>query len=933
MALYRKYRPATFAEVVGQEHVTTPLSAALNSRGADGEPNRINHAYLFSGPRGCGKTSSARILARSLNCVEGPTSEPCGKCDSCVALAPGGAGSLDVMELDAASHNGVDDMRDLREQAAFNPANAKYRIFIIDEAHMISTQGFNALLKVVEEPPEHLIFIFATTEPEKMLPTIRSRTHHYPFRLLTPQTMKQLLQKIVGEEHVEVADAVYPLVVRTGGGSPRDSLSVLDQLIAGSGKDGVTYAEAAGILGVTDATLIDDAVTAIAGGDRAELFECVDRMVRTGHDPRTFAEDLLDRMRDLIMLQAVPDGIERGLVDVSDESRTEIFRQEALAMPSAALTRYAEVLHEGLKSMAGATSPRLLLEVLCARLLLPGAENSVEALAQRLEALERGIPAASAQGSSAPSAPAPAPDAQATQSSPSFGSAPGGAKGAGAERALAALQKLRGGTAAEEKPQATRPQAQPEAQPEPRPETQPEPQPAAVAEPTPEPAPQPEAAPEPEPVVEQAPEPAAPAEGSAEPEAEETDEERTARKAREAREASRRMQEYARQQERREREREAMEKEAATRRAEGLPEEPEAEPEPTPEPVAEPVSAPTPEPAPEPVPEAASEEIPDVAAESAPEVVEELGQVDVGRLRESWADVMAALPETATPVRVLAGAAVPLELDGDTLTIGHRTGALANRLNTPEYSEELSTAVEKVHGITVKVTCVVGVQQSSGARQRQSNAPGTGTDNAGNDPQEGAREPSEKTAPPPAAGPEENIPEYKKVLERRRKEKEAKQAQPAAQAPAPTTRPTQNSTTGGTPAIDEVKRRLQSESGGPRSRRADDDIPPPPEPYDDSLDHEPPPPPPEPYDEGAPPPEDPAPNVRGGDVERGASGSGFENTAPAPGPAPAAAPVSTMSAEEEEYLQSAGAPGQRDTRDLKTVVMELLEKELGAKPL
>lgn len=901
MALYRKYRPATFAEVVGQEHVTTPLSAALNSRGADGEPNRINHAYLFSGPRGCGKTSSARILARSLNCVNGPTSEPCGVCDSCVALAPGGTGSLDVMELDAASHNGVDDMRDLREQAAFNPANAKYRIFIIDEAHMISTQGFNALLKVVEEPPEHLIFIFATTEPEKMLPTIRSRTHHYPFRLLTPQTMKQLLQKIVGEENVKVADAVYPLVVRTGGGSPRDSLSVLDQLIAGSGPDGVTYDEAAAILGVTDATLIDDAVTAIAGGDRAELFECVDRMVRTGHDPRTFAEDLLDRMRDLIMLQAVPDGIERGLVDVSDESRTEIFRQEALAMPPAALTRYAEVLHEGLKSMAGATSPRLLLEVLCARLLLPGAENSIEALAQRIEALERGIPAASPQVSSAPTAPASdSHDAQGApnvQSSPSFGSASGGSKGAGAARALAALQALRGGSAAEEKPQA----------------------PAPAAEQAPQPAPTPE--PAPEPVAPAAPvTPAASVQEPEQPGAHETDEERTARKAREAREASRRMQEYARQQERREREREAMEKEAATRRAEGLPDEPE--PAPTPEPTPEPELTPEPVPTPEPAPAVEPEPAPDLTAESAP-VVEESGQVDVEKLRESWSDVMAALPETATPVRVLASAAVPLELDDDALIIGHRTGALANRLNTPEYSAELGTAVEKVHGITVKVTCVVGVQQSSGARQRQSNASATGAGTAGNEPQEGAREQSEKTAPPPATESDANIPEYKKVLERRRKAKEAQQAQPAA--PAPTNRPMSNPTSGGTPAIDEVKRRLQSEAGAARSRRTDDDIPPPPEPYDDSFDHEPPPPPPEPYDDGAPPPEAPAPGVSEGSVEKEASGSGYERAA--------STPASTMSAEEEEYLQSAGAPGQRDTRDLKTVVMELLEKELGAKPL
>ncbi|MGB0964306.1 MAG: DNA polymerase III subunit gamma and tau, partial [Mycobacterium sp.] len=312
MALYRKYRPATLAEVVGQEHVTEPLSIALNS-------GRINHAYLFSGPRGCGKTSSARIMARSLNCVQGPTASPCGVCDSCVALAPNGPGNVDVVELDAASHGGVDDTRELRDRAFYAPAQSRYRIFIVDEAHMVSTAGFNALLKIVEEPPEHLIFVFATTEPEKVLPTIRSRTHHYPFRLLAPRTMRTLIEKIIAAEKVDVDDAVFPLVIRAGGGSPRDTLSVLDQLLAGSetGPEGshVAYQRALALLGATDVALIDGAIDALAAGDAAALFGAVEGVIDAGHDPRRFATDLLERFRDLILLQAVPDAVAKGVVD------------------------------------------------------------------------------------------------------------------------------------------------------------------------------------------------------------------------------------------------------------------------------------------------------------------------------------------------------------------------------------------------------------------------------------------------------------------------------------------------------------------------------------------------------------------------------------------------------------------------------------------
>lgn len=390
MALYRKYRPATFAEVVGQSHVTEPLSVALDS-------GRINHAYLFSGPRGCGKTSSARILARSLNCVEGPTSTPCGKCESCVSLAPGGPGNLDVTELDAATHNGVDDMRELRERAFYAPAESRYRVFIIDEAHMISTAGFNALLKIVEEPPEHLIFIFATTEPEKLLQTIRSRTHNYPFRLLAPPDMRGLLESVVSGEGVPVEDAVYPLVIRAGGGSPRDSLSIMDQLLAGAGPEGVTYNRALALLGVTDSTLIDRAVDALAEHDSAALFAVVDDVIDAGYDPRRFSEDLLDRFRDLLVVQAVPDAFERGLVNAPEESR-DVLREQAEKMGQATLTRCASLVNEGLAQMRGATAPRLLLEILCARMALPAAGMTVEALAQRVEALEKGHGGAGGSG-------------------------------------------------------------------------------------------------------------------------------------------------------------------------------------------------------------------------------------------------------------------------------------------------------------------------------------------------------------------------------------------------------------------------------------------------------------------------------------------------------------------------------------------------------
>ncbi|TCN49046.1 DNA polymerase-3 subunit gamma/tau [Rhodococcus sp. SMB37] len=507
MALYRKYRPATFAEVVGQEHVTAPLSTALDT-------GRINHAYLFSGPRGCGKTSSARILARSLNCEQGPTSTPCGECRSCVSLGPGGGGNLDVTELDAASHGGVDDTRELRDRAFYAPAESRYRIFIIDEAHMVTTQGFNALLKIVEEPPEHLIFVFATTEPEKVLPTIRSRTHHYPFRLLPPATMRGLLEKICVQENVPVEDTVYPLVIRAGGGSPRDSLSVMDQLLAGAGPEGVTYPRALSLLGVTDVALIDEAVDALAAGDGAALFGTIEKVMDAGHDPRRFAIDLLERLRDLILMRNVPDAADRGLVDAPGDV-LERMRDEASRLGPATLTRYAEIIHAGLGEMRGATAPRLLLEVMCARMLLPSASDAESAVLQRLERLEQGfVPGQAANGvavAAASSASAPAPAAPEPAAAPIAPDEPAARFQRPSQRRAA--DPAPSEAAVPPSPESEPPAPEPVRAPEPRAETPPPP--PAVPQPAPEPEPvalEPEPTPEPEPVApepEPEPEPAA----------------------------------------------------------------------------------------------------------------------------------------------------------------------------------------------------------------------------------------------------------------------------------------------------------------------------------------------------------------------------------------------------------------------------------------
>ncbi|MFI9549267.1 DNA polymerase III subunit gamma and tau [Streptomyces sp. NPDC052016] len=480
LALYRRYRPESFAEVIGQEHVTDPLQQALRN-------NRVNHAYLFSGPRGCGKTTSARILARCLNCEQGPTPTPCGECDSCRDLARNGPGSIDVIEIDAASHGGVDDARDLREKAFFGPARSRYKIYIIDEAHMVSPQGFNALLKVVEEPPEHLKFIFATTEPEKVIGTIRSRTHHYPFRLVPPGTLRDYLGQVCQKENIPVEDGVLPLVVRAGAGSVRDSMSVMDQLLASAGADGVTYAMATSLLGYTDGSLLDSVVEAFATGDGAAAFEVVDRVIEGGNDPRRFVADLLERLRDLVILAAVPDAAEKGLIDAPADV-IERMQAQAGVFGAAELSRAADLVNEGLTEMRGATSPRLQLELICARVLLPAAYGDERSVMARLDRIERGVHfTAGAATGMPPMGYVPGPEAHGAAAAVPAGGAPV-PPGGGAAAARAAVRGPAAGQSQAAAPAAAPATPAPPA-PAPAPTPTPAPAPAAAAPAAPAPAP------------------------------------------------------------------------------------------------------------------------------------------------------------------------------------------------------------------------------------------------------------------------------------------------------------------------------------------------------------------------------------------------------------------------------------------------------------
>ena len=439
-ALYRRYRPETFAELIGQSQVTAPLMTALKT-------DRVNHAYLFSGPRGCGKTTSARILARCLNCAEGPTDTPCGKCASCVELSRDGSGSLDVVEIDAASHNGVDDARDLRERAIFAPARDRFKIFILDEAHMVTPQGFNALLKIVEEPPAHVKFIFATTEPEKVIGTIRSRTHHYPFRLVAPAEMLDYLEEVCATEKVKPAPGVLTLVVRAGGGSVRDSLSLLDQLIAGSelksGSAEIEYDRAAALLGYTHANLLDEVVDAFATQNSSLVFSSVDKVIQSGQDPRRFVEDLLEKLRDLIVVLSVGEeakSVLRGLAPAELEKMS----LQAMSFGMAELTHAAGAVANALTEMSGATSPKLQLELMCAKVLVPASDKTEVGSLARIERLERrmGVAVAAEPVSAPVETPTPNVSAPKTVASAPKAATPQPAKAAAAPVAKSAASSI-----------------------------------------------------------------------------------------------------------------------------------------------------------------------------------------------------------------------------------------------------------------------------------------------------------------------------------------------------------------------------------------------------------------------------------------------------------------------------------------------------------
>ncbi|MFP3713222.1 DNA polymerase III subunit gamma and tau [Puerhibacterium sp. TATVAM-FAB25] len=728
-ALYRRYRPETFSEVIGQEHVTGPLMQALRS-------GRVNHAYLFSGPRGCGKTTSARILARTLNCArntpETPIDIPCGECPSCVELARGGPGSLDVVEIDAASHNGVDDARDLRERATFAPARDRYKIFILDEAHMVTPQGFNALLKIVEEPPAHVIFVFATTEPDKVIGTIRSRTHHYPFRLVPPDVLGPYLEQLCVAEGITLGGGVVPLVTRAGGGSVRDSLSVLDQLIAGATEGVVDYDLAVGLLGFTHATLLDDVVDALAARDGGSIFRVVDHVVASGHEPRRFVEDLLERLRDLIVIAVSGEAADAVLRELPAD-QLERMRAQAQHLGLAELSRAADLANAALTEMTGATSPRLHLELLCARLLLPGADDGAAGLAARVERLERGGLAAggpTAAGGSVAVAAArrvPVDDDEGGAAVP----VAGGLSGAAAARA--ALQAIRRPAAGEAPAAGGASAAAPAA-----PATPAEPpQPASAPEPAaPQDRPQPM---EPQAATSRPAAPTAAVPAADEPFADESAADEPAAGVPAAQDASDGVAEH-------EAENAADVAASDAVEPEGGPRAGAAADEPEQAPAAAPPTA-----AAEPAPAAAAAPATEAPAAGAP------GGVTAEVVRRRWDEVVANLSSPVTRALVGPNAQV-VALEAGVLRLGFASSALAQNFGQPRHLQAFEDAVYQTLGIQARIESVV--DDGPRAREPQAETAPQPADAAGaddpDDPDDGWPD-----VPPPGAGraPQDERPE------------------------------------------------------------------------------------------------------------------------------------------------------------------------------
>ncbi|MCL8493230.1 MULTISPECIES: DNA polymerase III subunit gamma and tau [Corynebacterium] len=834
MALYRKYRPATFAEVVGQEQVTTPLSAALDA-------GRINHAYLFSGPRGCGKTSSARIMARSLNCEQGPTSTPCGVCDSCVSLAPGGPGNLDVTELDAASHNGVEDMRELRDRAYYAPAESRYRIFIIDEAHMISASGANALLKVVEEPPEHVIFIFATTEPEKIIGTIRSRTHHYPFRLLTPPAMKGLLERTVASENVHVDDTVYPMVIQAGGGSPRDTLSILDQLLAGAGPDGLTYEVARPLLGVTDVGLLDNTVDALANQDKAGLFRLVDDVIEAGHEPRRFAIDLLDRLRDLMILQAVPSALEEGLVSAPTD-RGEVLTAQAQRFSGPQLAYLAETVNERVSSLRGATSPRLLLEILCAHLIV-GSAPAAAAAGQ--------VPSSLPQGAGAqPSAPAVQGSAPAQRQPSAVASAQDPAAAA-----AAIIAQRRSRQAAKQEAQQQQPQQ-----------------------------------------AERPQEPAQPQEA---------------------------QQQAPQQQEAQEQQPSAPE--ASQTQAPERPAQPEVQPEPQQEQPEQPQPSEQPE---------QQEQQPE------PEQPQDLA----AEIRGRWSDLRATIGRRNKVAEIMLAEARVLGVRDETLVLGHTTGALAERINSPGTNEVIVTVLKEELSRELKVTCVIGTDPK--AHGFTVPEPTQRTQWNPNQPQREAAEPDEEAESPAAKEPNNASDDpwgaprqIGQQAPSSETTKEQPQPQHGVREKADSRPPAEPQRSEAAPRGAAVPPKREARGSQWRSRIAQatqvaaqrdeefskvpkfgNGVPLPPEPGPDEGEFE-------------APPEEYGPPAGANGASESAGHASVSSQQSAPQHAPAPQPEYTRADEEREMMEAAQSAGEMDHRNATEVAMELLAQELGARRL